>query len=100
MSILEGNLEEATRDHILYLSGANKLAIKKGEWKYIDCLGSGGFTRPYEMKPVKNGPQGQLYHLTADPMKLENLYLEKPGKAKEMKRLLEQYRKKGYSRPQ
>lgn len=99
-SVLDGDLDSPTRDHILYISGANKLAIKKGDWKYIDCLGSGGFTRPYEMKPVKNGPKGQLYFLRGDSMELNNLYLQKKEKAEELSTLIKQFKEQGYTRPQ
>ena len=99
-SVLDGDLKSEVRDHILYLSGANKIAIKKGDWKYIDCLGSGGFTRPYEMKPIKNGPKGQLYNLREDSMELNNRYLSEKEKVKELTSLMEQLKAQGYSRNQ
>ena len=99
-SVLDGDLKTPTRDHILYLSGANKICIKKGDWKYISCLGSGGFTRPYEMKPIKNGPKGQLYNLRVDSMELNNLYLPETAKVKELVSEIERLKTQGYSRPQ
>lgn len=99
-SVLDGDLNTPTRDHILYLSGSNKLAIKKGDWKYIDCLGSGGFTAPYELNPVKNGPKGQLYNLRNDAKESTNLYLREKDKVNELTALLKQLKEQGYSRPQ
>ena len=99
LSVLNGNLEKPCRDHIIYLSGSNKLALKKGDWKYIDCLGSGGFTKPYVLEPVKNGPKGQLYNLKEDPMETTNLYLEKEHKAREMRNELMKLKEQGRSRP-
>ena len=62
--------------------------------------GSGGFTRPYEMKPLKNGPKGQLYNLRTDSMELNNLYLPEPAKVKELTSEIEKLKAQGYSRPQ
>lgn len=98
-SALDGDLNSPTRDHILYISGANKLAVKKGDWKYIDCLGSGGFTRPYDIKPVKNGPKGQLYNMRTDSMEINNLYLQKKDKVDELASLIQSLKEQGYSRP-
>ena len=33
-NVLNGNLQTPARDHLIYLSSAGKLAIKKGPWKY------------------------------------------------------------------
>jgi arylsulfatase A len=44
----------------------------------ITKLGSGGFSKPRETKPEKDGPRGQLYDLAKDPGEQNNLWLEKP----------------------
>lgn len=99
-SILEGNLNTPTRDPIIYLSGSGKLAIKKNDWKYIDCLGSGGFTAPVSLPIVKNGPKAQLYNLKDDPMESNNLYLKRQDKVNELSGLLKRLVDQGYSRKQ
>lgn len=86
--ILNGKLTEPARDQIIYLSGSGKLAIKAGKWKYIDCLGSGGFTEPTLLKPVEGGPAGQLYNLELDPLEQNNLYLEEPEIVKQLSEML------------
>lgn len=98
LPILKGNLSAQTRDHIIYLSGSGKLAIKKGNWKFIDGLGSCGFSFPHNLEPLKNGPEGQLYNMADDMMETNNLYLSEPEKVEELKGLLVRYVDKGYSR--
>ncbi|GAA4095045.1 arylsulfatase [Mucilaginibacter panaciglaebae] len=95
--VLMGNVTTPTREDILYESSRGKLAIKKGDWKYIDCLGSGGFTEPSVLETVKGGPTGQLYNLKADPLESKNLFSQNPERVKELKALLDQYVKQGYT---
>ena len=71
-----GDITNTKRDHVVYISSSGKLAIKKGDWKFIDCLGSGGFTNPSIVKPLPNGPQGQLYNLKENSMETSNLYFQ------------------------
>ena len=91
-------MQTPTRDHLIYLSSAGKLAIKKGPWKYIDGLGSGGFTQPSELLPVKNGPTGQLYNMTEDLLERNNLFLRKKETVKNLSELLRELVGRGYSR--
>jgi len=87
------------RDEIIYISSRNMLAIKKGNWKFIDGLGSGGFTEPGKLKPVEGGPLGQLYNLETDPLEKNNLYLQYPAKVKELMTQLYKLKAQGYSKP-
>jgi len=87
------------RDEIIYISSRNMLAIKKGNWKFIDGLGSGGFTEPAKLKPVEGGPLGQLYNLETDPLEKNNLYLQYPAKVKELMTQLYKLKAQGYSKP-
>lgn len=96
--VLCGNVAKPTRDHLIYIASSGVLSIKKEEWKFIDCLGSGGFTAPSIIKPVPNGPEGQLYNLKEDCLEHTNLYFEKPDKVKELSRLLHQLRTQGFSK--
>jgi arylsulfatase A-like enzyme len=88
--LLEGNEGVPTRDQIIYLSGRGMLAVQSGGWKYIDGLGSGGFTSPVVLEPVEGGPAGQLYNLTQDPLEQDNLFLDEPKMVEELSTLLEQ----------
>ncbi len=96
--VLDGDMQTPTRDHLIYLSSAGKLAIKKGPWKYIEGIGSGGFTLPSKLLPVKNGPTGQLYNLTEDSLESNNLFLRKKEVVKELSGLLREISERGYSR--
>ena len=98
LSVLNGDLSTPTRDHIIYLSSSGKLAIKKGQWKFIDCLGSGGFSHPSKLLPVKNGPTGQLYNLVEDPLENNNLFLQKSDTVKNLSSILKRIASSGYSR--
>lgn len=98
LPILNGNMHAVTRDHLIYLSGSGKLAIKKGDWKYTDGLGSCGFTSPAQVKPVPNGPTGQLYRLSTDSLETNNLFLQHPEQVKALQAYLQQMVEQGHSR--
>jgi len=96
--VIQGNFNKATRDNIIYISSANKLAIVNDNWKFIDCLGSGGFTEPSNVKPVKGGPEGQLYNLAKDPLENTNLYLKETTRVNQLSTLLDKLVSQGFSR--
>ena len=96
-SVLKGDIKSPTRENIIYISSSGNLAIKKDEWKYIECIGSGGFTAPSKLPIVKNGPQGQLYNLKTDSLELNNCYLTKPEKVKQLTSLLKHLKDRGRS---
>ena len=91
-------MQTPTRDNIIYLSSDGNLAIKKGPWKYIDCIGSGGFTYPSRLLPVKNGPAGQLYNMAEDPMESNNLFFTKKQIVEDLSDLLKELVDRGYTR--
>ena len=68
-------------------------AIREGPWKLIPHLGSGGFSKPRRIKPVKGGPRGQLYNLADDPSETKNLWSEKPDVVRRLTALLERLRR-------
>ncbi len=72
----------------LTAGGRGRLAIRKGSWKLIPFLGSGGFSKPRSVKPGPDDPAGQLYNLDDDIGEQKNLYAEKPKIAKELRDLL------------
>ena len=88
LHILNGSLEEPVRNHIIYHT-TRGMSIQEGEWKYINFLGSGGFTKPSLLEPVEGGPRGQLYNLHEDPLERNNLYLEEPAIVKKLSGLLD-----------
>jgi arylsulfatase A len=73
---------------IIHHSSRGYFAIRTAEWKYIEGLGSGGFSNPKTEKVVEGGPSGQLYNMKDDPSETHNLYLENPGKVEELTKML------------
>ena len=96
--LLKNSDQTYGRDHAIHHSSGGMFAIRKGEWKLIEGLGSGGFTPPQFIEPTPGQPAGQLYNLTRDPQETDNLYQEHPEIVEELTSLLNQYRDQGRSR--
>ena len=91
--VLRGEAPGNEAEHaVIHHSGAGHFAIRKGDWKLMEQLGSGGFTAPQKVKPETDGPAGQLYNLAEDPLETTNLYLEQPEKVAELLGELERIR--------
>ena len=67
-----------SRPPLVMRSANGTYAIRSGEWKLIDHLGSGGFSQPGRIDPGPGDPTGQLYNLQEDPGETKNLYLLYP----------------------
>ena len=59
-------------------AGRNTMMIRSGDWKLINQLGSGGFSKPSYVEPGPDDPPGQLYNLAEDLGETNNVYLEYP----------------------
>ncbi|MCC6507979.1 MAG: arylsulfatase, partial [Pirellulaceae bacterium] len=66
-------------------SGARTLSIRRGPWKYINHVGSGGNRyennpglKPFALPEMAPEAPGQLYNLDTDPGETKNLYFEQP----------------------
>ena len=66
------------REALVIRSGGGLMTIRMGDWKLIDGLGSGGFSKPRRVTPGRGDPPGQLYNLADDLGETKNLYLQKP----------------------
>jgi arylsulfatase A-like enzyme len=77
--VLNGNLSKPTRNSMIHNTSQKFFAIRQGKWKYIDMLGSGGFTNPSYIEPKENMPKGQLYDIISDPLESNNLYFKYPA---------------------
>ena len=74
----------AVRQHLVMKSGGGMMTIRSGDWKLIQGLGSGGFSKPSRIKPGKGQAPGQLYNLQADPAEQHDVYASQPGLVAEL----------------
>jgi len=74
-------------------------SVRRGDWKLIDGLGSGGFSQPSKVTPQAGEPLGQLYHLGDDPAEQTNRWHDEPAIVKQLSALLEKTRRESRSRP-
>ncbi|MDE0959991.1 MAG: arylsulfatase [Planctomycetota bacterium] len=81
-----------TRQSIVHHSLHGMFALRSGAWKWIEGLGSGGFTSPRQVKPEPGGPIGQLYHLLDDPSEQINLATQEPAVVERLQRHLDRIR--------
>jgi len=97
--VLSGNSSEVPgQEAIVMQSSKNFFAVRKGDWKWISGLGSGGFSEPSVLESDKGGPVGQLYNLRTDPAETQNTFQENLEKVNELQSILEKYRQQGHSR--
>ena len=105
---LLGQDTKPIRQYTLHQTMSLALAIRKGDWKYLDHKGSGGnnYARPgewgmkqYTLPEKAPDALGQLYNLKTDPGETTNLYFKHPKIVKTLKAKLEQFKKSGRSAP-
>lgn len=77
-ALLGINKSEPLQKVAVHHSGQGLFAIRKGPWKYIEGLGSGGFSPPQSAEPKAGQPPAQLYNLERDPGEQENVYAANP----------------------
>jgi arylsulfatase A len=77
---------------VIHHSSRGFFAIRHGDWKYIEGLGSGGFSQPAIIEPQAGGPDGQLYNMLEDPAEQNDLFATHLEKVKELKLKLEEIR--------
>jgi arylsulfatase A len=94
LHVINGDKEKPVRPAMTHYSSRRIYSIRQGEWKFIDGLGSGGFTDPAIVNPQPGGPQGQLYRIITDSLESENLYMDNPDKVKMLQEILEASRDK------
>ena len=93
------------RAFTLHQTIKSDLALRRGDWKYLDHRGSGGNRYetgelvPFALPDTAPTAPGQLYDLKSDPGERHNLYFERPEIVKELKTLLDQSKASGRSAP-
>jgi arylsulfatase A-like enzyme len=97
--------DKAIRKYVLHQTISLALAIRRGPWKYLDHIGSGGnrysqgVLKPFALPETAPDAPGQLYNLSTDPGETKNLYFEHPEIVRELKTRLEEYKSSGRSVP-
>ncbi len=89
------------RDYTLHQTISLAIAIRRGDWKYLDHRGSGGnsYTNgellPFALPDTAPNAPAQLYNLKTDPGETTNLYFKHPEIVKELKSLMEESKADG-----
>lgn len=79
-------------------SSRGVFVVRKGDWKLINGLGSGGFSKPEMIEPQPGEAPGQLYNVAEDPSETNNIYLQNTDKVEELNAILRNYQESGRSR--
>ena len=99
LPLLLGNISSyKLPEALIQQSSRGIFSVRKGEWKLIEGLGSGGFSTPVIIQPKPGEATGQLYNLDDDPSETKNLFLQYPEKVKELGSILKKFQDTGRSR--
>ena len=104
--LLGEKLAAPAREATVHHSGSGKFAIRKGDWVFIDAP-SGDDNRadgePQWLKDergyTRHDQPGELYNVREDTAERRNHFAEKPDIVRELKALLERYKREGRSTP-
>ncbi|OHX63914.1 sulfatase family protein [Flammeovirga pacifica] len=92
--VLQGDESSfSPRTTAVYHSQVGVFAIQNGDWKLIENLGSGGFSKPRFVESEPKFPNKQLYNLNQDPSEFDNRIVEDKDKADELQLILDDIRK-------
>jgi len=100
--------DKSIRPYMISQTISNALAIRRGDWKYLDHKGSGGNNyeregkwgmKQYVIPDTAPDAPGQLYNLVDDPGETINRSGKHPEIVAELKALLEQLKASGRSAP-
>jgi arylsulfatase A-like enzyme len=91
-ALLGESYDGPIRGPLICTSAQGHTAVRRGPWKLIPKLGSGGFTEPANPDPEPGDPEGQLYNLDEDLSEGRNLWDERQDIVEELEGLLQEYR--------
>jgi arylsulfatase A len=92
LPVLEGRQPEGApiRGPIVMQAGSSSaMMIRWGDWKLINQLGSGGFSKPTKLQSGPGDPAGQLYDLSKDSGERTNQWSAHPEIVARLTKLLE-----------
>jgi arylsulfatase A-like enzyme len=84
---------KATHPFVIHHSHKGRFAIRRGDWKFLACKGSGGWSKG------DDGTTSQLYNMAVDRTEKNNLVKQNPAAAADLTRLLESAVASGRSTP-
>ena len=85
LPVLLGKTETVPgQDAVIHHSSRGMFAIRSGDWKLVEGLGSGGFSEPVSYDPLPGEAPGQLFNIKNDPSETVDLYLQEPEIVKKM----------------
>ena len=85
-----------SRESLVLQSSRGLFSVRSGQWKYINGLGSGGFSGRDGRNAKADRSGQQLYDLQADPGETTDLWRERSEVAKRMEALLHQTLQDGF----
>ncbi len=78
LPLLDGRIDEPTRENVVYHSGSGKFAVRRGEWVFIDAPRGNDKDEPAWFKEghgyTDHHHPGELYNLTDDIGERHNRY--------------------------
>jgi arylsulfatase A-like enzyme len=104
--LLDTQGDKPVRQYMLTQTPTLKLAIRNGDWKYLDHQGSGGNNynradlKPFVLPEADPTASGQLYNLKTDPGETTNLSSKHPEKVRRLKAILKEMKDSGRSAPE
>ncbi len=87
----KGEHRETIREATVHHSINGAFAIRKDQWKLVECRGSGGWSLK-EADVPEEAPLMQLYDMVNDPGEQHNMFDEKPEIVAKLQTLLNGYR--------
>ena len=92
------------RAPLALVSARGHYSLRSGKWKYINGLGSGGFSDGFSadykaVKPGANDPTSQLFDMENDPSETTNLWGKHPDIVKRLAAELDRMLNESHTRP-
>jgi arylsulfatase A len=90
LAVLRGEpLNEPRHEAEVHHALDGMFSVRKGPWKAVFGLGSGGFSEPARYEQAPGGPEGQLFHVHNDARETKNLWQDRPDVVNELRLYLQ-----------